>query len=69
MNVDVPILSKEETEKSIKEEDKNVDTGLSQARTLSNGLIIEELESGRSDGKVAALGRKASFLKLISALS
>lgn len=69
MNVDVPILSKEEMEKSIKEEDKNVDTGLSQARTLSNGLIIEELESGRSDGKVAALGRKASFLKLISALS
>lgn len=61
VNVDVPILSKKEKVRSIKEsEGNNVDVGSSQARTLSNGLTIEELESGRSDGKAAALGKKAS---------
>ncbi len=29
-------------------------------RTLSNGIVIEELEVGGHDGRIAALGRKAS---------
>ena len=29
-------------------------------RTLSSGLIVEELEAGEIDGKVASSGKKAS---------
>ena len=31
-----------------------------QARTLQNGLVIEVLESGKSDGKVAVSGKKVN---------
>uniref|UniRef100_A0A5B6YT85 peptidylprolyl isomerase n=1 Tax=Davidia involucrata TaxID=16924 RepID=A0A5B6YT85_DAVIN len=54
-----PLLSAEEKNRSHMEfEDNNVDAKSSQARTLSNGLIIEELEMGKPDGKMAALGKK-----------
>ncbi|XP_059651547.1 peptidyl-prolyl cis-trans isomerase FKBP43-like [Cornus florida] len=59
VNVDVPMLSTGEKNKSSLESgDKNSDAKLSQTRTLSNGLIIEELEMGKPDGKMAAPGKK-----------
>lgn len=65
VNVEVPLSPKEEKNRSTKEsKDNNVDTMSSQARTLSNGLIIEDLELGKSNGKIAAPGRKASFFPL-----
>ncbi|KAA8520516.1 hypothetical protein F0562_014772 [Nyssa sinensis] len=54
VNMDVPLLSAEEKNRSSMEVEDNT----SKARTLSNGLIIEELEMGKPDGKVAALGKK-----------
>lgn len=59
MNKDAPSLTTEEKNDSIMGfEDKNVEAKSSQARTLSNGLVIEELEMGKPDGKIAALGKK-----------
>ncbi|KAM7512074.1 hypothetical protein LguiB_010949 [Lonicera macranthoides] len=59
VKVEVPLSPKEEMFRSKKEsKDNNVDTMSSQARTLSNGLIIEDLELGKSNGKMAAPGRK-----------
>ncbi|KAL3524584.1 hypothetical protein ACH5RR_012956 [Cinchona calisaya] len=57
--------SNEEYEKRVnkkkikaKENDNNMYVISSKARTLPNGLIIEDLVTGKSDGKVAAPGRK-----------
>ncbi|XP_059624334.1 peptidyl-prolyl cis-trans isomerase FKBP43-like isoform X2 [Cornus florida] len=59
VNVDVPMLSTGEKNKtSLESRDKNSDSKLSQTRTFSNGLIIEELEMGKLDGKMAAPGKK-----------
>lgn len=59
MNKDAPSLTTEEKNDSIMGfEDKNMEAKSSQARTLSNGLVIEELEMGKRDGKIAALGKK-----------
>lgn len=33
-------------------------------KTLSNGLVIEDLVTGNSNGKVAAAGRKVSYHEL-----
>ncbi|KAF5946395.1 hypothetical protein HYC85_016623 [Camellia sinensis] len=69
MNKDAPSLTTEEKNDSIMGfEDKNVEAKSSQARTLSNGLVIEELEMGNPDGKIAALGKKASeyMLSIVS---
>ncbi|KAK1394039.1 NPL domain-containing protein [Heracleum sosnowskyi] len=58
-NMDVPVSLNGEKENSINEvQEENVITGSSQVRTLSNGLVIEDLESSKSKGKAAALGRK-----------
>lgn len=58
-NVGVPVSLKGEIENPINEvQEKNVITRTSQVRTLSNGLVIEDLESSKSDGKAAAPGRK-----------
>ncbi|KAM7508744.1 hypothetical protein LguiA_019197 [Lonicera macranthoides] len=66
VKVEVPLSPKEEMFRSKKEsKDNNVDTMSSQARTLSNGLIIEDLELGKSNGKMAAPGRKASDKEII----
>ncbi|THF99755.1 hypothetical protein TEA_005392 [Camellia sinensis var. sinensis] len=69
MNKDAPSLTTEEKNDSIMGfEDKNVEAKSSQVRTLSNGLVIEELEMGNPDGKIAALGKKASeyMLSIVS---
>lgn len=39
-------------------DDKHVESKSSEARTLSNGLIIQDVEEGRPDGKVATSGKK-----------
>lgn len=58
-NLDVPVSLKAEKEGSTNEvQENNVITGPSQVRVLSNGLVIEDLESSKSDGKSAAPGRK-----------
>ncbi|CAK9154516.1 unnamed protein product [Ilex paraguariensis] len=57
MDTEVPFLQKEEENRSVIE-DNSVDATSYQVRTLSNGLIIEELETGKPDGKIAAPGRK-----------
>lgn len=43
-------------------EDKEVIDKSSQVQTLSNGLMIEVLEMGKPDSKVAAFGKKVSPL-------
>ena len=43
--------------------DKKADDEASQVWTLSNGLILEVLEMGKPDSKVAASGKKASPLE------
>uniref|UniRef100_A0A165A0Z3 peptidylprolyl isomerase n=1 Tax=Daucus carota subsp. sativus TaxID=79200 RepID=A0A165A0Z3_DAUCS len=39
-------------------QEKNVISGSSNVRTLSNGLVIEDLESNKSDGREALQGKK-----------
>uniref|UniRef100_A0A5B6YT91 peptidylprolyl isomerase n=1 Tax=Davidia involucrata TaxID=16924 RepID=A0A5B6YT91_DAVIN len=56
--MDVTLSTEEKNRSSMEFENKNVDAKSSQARTLSNGLIIEELEKGKPDGKMAAPGKK-----------
>lgn len=46
-------------------EDKEVNDKSSQVQTLSNGLMIEVLEMGKPDGKVAAFGKKVSPFKCV----
>lgn len=63
-NIYVPVSLNGEKEISKNEvQEKNVMPGSSQVRTLSNGLVIEDLESSKSDGKAAVLGRKVSSVK------
>ncbi|KAK6931971.1 Nucleoplasmin-like domain, partial [Dillenia turbinata] len=38
-----------------------VDLSSSKLKTLSNGLVVEELETGKLDGKIATLGKKISI--------
>ncbi|XP_074355243.1 peptidyl-prolyl cis-trans isomerase FKBP43-like isoform X2 [Apium graveolens] len=57
--MDVPVSLNGEKENSINEVQKEkVMSGSSLVRTLSNGLVIKDLESSKSDGKAAALGKK-----------
>lgn len=70
-NMNIPVLLNREKENSKNEVQKeNVISGSSQVRTLSNGLVIEELESSKckSVGKAAAVGRKASSVKFFFTL-
>ncbi|XP_074349064.1 peptidyl-prolyl cis-trans isomerase FKBP43-like isoform X3 [Apium graveolens] len=58
-NLDVAVLlngGKENFKNEVLEE--NVFSGSSQVRALSNGLVIEELEASKSEGKAAAPRRK-----------
>jgi len=60
-DINEPLLTLDGENRSSKVfEDKNVEAKPSQARTLSNGLVIEELGRGKPDGKVAALGKKVT---------
>jgi hypothetical protein len=52
MNISLPSADKIE--------EKEVNDKTSQVQTLSNGLMIEVLEMGKPDSKVAASGKKAS---------
>ncbi|KAL0339350.1 UNVERIFIED_CONTAM: Peptidyl-prolyl cis-trans isomerase FKBP43 [Sesamum angustifolium] len=45
----------------MKDEDQTRSTDPIQKRTLSNGLIIEEMLNGPRDGKVAAAGKKVKI--------
>ncbi|KEH29262.1 FKBP-type peptidyl-prolyl cis-trans isomerase [Medicago truncatula] len=61
VNSDVPV-SAEQSSEMMKEDGNNVeDTKPSQVRTLSNGLVIQELETGKENGKIAAIGKKISI--------
>ncbi|KAF7807320.1 FKBP-type peptidyl-prolyl cis-trans isomerase [Senna tora] len=58
----MPLVSVDQNNGTIEEDKSNVvDAKPSQVRTLPNGLIIEVLEMGREDGKIAAPGRKISI--------
>ncbi|XP_045830000.1 peptidyl-prolyl cis-trans isomerase FKBP43-like isoform X9 [Trifolium pratense] len=61
VNSDLPVSVEPSTE-MMKEDGNNMeDTKSSQVRTLSNGLVIQELETGKENGKIAALGKKISI--------
>lgn len=58
----VPLASTEEKSTSVMETDcKNTDSKSSEVRRLPNGLVIEQLEWGKPDSKVASLGKKVSI--------
>ncbi|GLT30209.1 hypothetical protein SLA2020_050240 [Shorea laevis] len=46
---------------SVDIEANNIDGQSTQLRTLSNGLIIEEVETGKQDAQIATLGKKVSI--------
>ncbi|XP_057445314.1 peptidyl-prolyl cis-trans isomerase FKBP43-like isoform X2 [Lotus japonicus] len=61
VNSDMPV-SVEQSNEMLKEDgNKIADAKPSQVRTLSNGLVIQELETGTKDGKIAALRKKISI--------
>lgn len=56
-------VSVEQSNEMLKEDgNKIADAKPSQVRTLSNGLVIQELETGTKDGKIAALRKKVVLL-------
>ncbi|TKY68075.1 Peptidyl-prolyl cis-trans isomerase FKBP43 [Spatholobus suberectus] len=63
VNSDMPVSVEQSGETEILEVDRNIreDANPSQVRTLSNGLLIQELEKGIKDGKIAASGKKISI--------
>ncbi|GAU37936.1 hypothetical protein TSUD_269510 [Trifolium subterraneum] len=61
VNSELPVSAEPSTE-LMKEDGNNMeDTKSSQVRTLSNGLVIQELEAGKENGKIAASGKKISI--------
>ncbi|XP_050899111.1 peptidyl-prolyl cis-trans isomerase FKBP43 isoform X3 [Lathyrus oleraceus] len=61
VNSDVPASVEPSTE-MVKEDGNHMeDAEPSQVRTLSDGLVIQELETGKTKGKIAALGKKISI--------
>ena len=65
INSDTPLLSVEENNtSSVGIESKNSEAKTSHVRTLQNGLIVEELELGKPDGKVAVSGKRVTSLSL-----
>ena len=61
-NMEVPPLSMNEKSGShLEVKDRNSDANSSQVRMMSNGLVIEELITGKPDGKIACQGKKASL--------
>ncbi|KAJ0105362.1 hypothetical protein Patl1_19235 [Pistacia atlantica] len=61
-DMEISLLSTDEKSGLVTDTEKSSDSKLSQLRTLSNGVVIEELEKGQSDGKVATSGKKISVL-------
>ncbi|KAJ4718953.1 Peptidylprolyl isomerase [Melia azedarach] len=61
MNMEKPILSKDiKNGSAMDTENSSAEGQLSQVSTLPNGLVIQELETGKPNGKVAASGKKIS---------
>ncbi|EXB52651.1 Peptidyl-prolyl cis-trans isomerase FKBP53 [Morus notabilis] len=61
VNTDTPPLPAEEKNtSSIDVESKKPDVNAAQVRTLQYGVVIEELEPGKPNGKVATSGKKIS---------
>ncbi|KAJ7949696.1 Peptidylprolyl isomerase [Quillaja saponaria] len=56
-----PLIVEQKSIPVKEDENKKADAKPSQIRTLSNGLIIQELELGKPDGKIAVSGRKVSI--------
>lgn len=52
---------KEKSESHLKVRYRNSNADSSQLKVMSNGLAIEELITGKPDGKVACQGKKASL--------
>lgn len=68
INVDIPLsLIEEKKTPCIETESKNTDIETAQVKTFPNGLVIEELEMGKPDGKVAVSGKKV-YLNLIGSI-
>lgn len=64
VNSHVPVSIEETTEMMIVD-GNNInmeDSEPSQVRTLENGLVVQELEIGTENGKIAALGKKVVLL-------
>ncbi|WJX29422.1 peptidylprolyl isomerase [Trifolium repens] len=61
VNSALPVSVEPSTEMMKEDGNNTEDTKSSQVRTLSNGLVIEELETGKENGKIAALGKKISI--------
>ncbi|KAJ0047670.1 hypothetical protein Pint_16579 [Pistacia integerrima] len=61
-DMEISLLSTDEKSGLVTDTEKSSDSKLSQLRTLSNGVVIEELEKGQLDGKVATSGKKISVL-------
>ncbi|XWS10595.1 hypothetical protein CRYUN_Cryun38cG0009800 [Craigia yunnanensis] len=63
MKMEPPVLSAHEKKRSVMEvEGKKSNDNATQ---LSNGIIIEELELGKQNGKIASLGKKACSLDFL----
>ncbi|XP_058747374.1 peptidyl-prolyl cis-trans isomerase FKBP43-like isoform X2 [Vicia villosa] len=61
VNSDVPLSVEPSTEMTKEDGNNPEDAKSSQVRTLSDGLVIQELETGKANGKIAALGKKISI--------
>lgn len=62
MNAQLPVSSVEELDRSIMEsDDKDAEAEASRVRNLSNGLVIQELEVGKPNGKIASTGKKVTI--------
>lgn len=62
MNMEVPPSSmKDESGSHLGVKDKNSVVNSSQVRMLKDGVVVEELITGKPDGKIACQGKKASL--------
>ncbi|XP_048334783.2 peptidyl-prolyl cis-trans isomerase FKBP53-like isoform X1 [Ziziphus jujuba] len=61
VHADIPLsLIEEKNTPCVEMESKSTDVETSRVKTFPNGLVIEELEMGKPDGKVAVSGKKLS---------
>lgn len=65
MHRETPLLPMDEKSGLVTDTEKSSDSKLSQLRTLSSGVVIEELGKGKSDGKVATAGKRVSPLESV----
>lgn len=62
VNSELPLSVGQSSEMEEEDVNKRANAKHSQVRTLSNGLVIQELEMGKKDGKIAASGKKVVLL-------